>query len=274
MKLGFHLKLEQTQKLIMTPQLKMAIAMLQYSRMELQEYVQRELLENPVLEIRENEEKEREELSEQEKVEVDEFPWEEYLRDTSLDSSFTSFYPKGDPPSIDNYAREGKTLQDDLMEQLHLMPLSREKYNIASYLVGNLDSNGYLQGSLSELASSIGATEKELAAGLSLVQSLEPPGVGGRNIRECLLLQLSRIGSAPPPLVKEIITDYLPAAADNRYRYISSRLGCEQGQVQGAIDYIRAHFNPKPGSIYGGVDETRYITPDLTVEKIGQEYII
>ena len=130
MKLDFHLKLEQTQKLIMTPQLKMAISMLQYSRMELQEYVQQELLENPVLEIQENEEKEREDITAQDKVETDDFPWEEYLRDSSLDSSFASFYPKEDPPSIDNYAREGKTLQDDLMEQLRLMPLSREEYNI------------------------------------------------------------------------------------------------------------------------------------------------
>lgn len=274
MKLDFHLKLEQTQKLIMTPQLKMAISMLQYSRMELQEYVQQELLENPVLEIQENEEKEREDITAQDKVETDDFPWEEYLRDSSLDSSFASFYPKEDPPSIDNYAREGKTLQDDLMEQLRLMPLSREEYNIASYLVGNLDGNGYLRGDLGELASSIGATEKELAAGLAIVQSLEPPGVGGRNIRECLLLQLHRIDSVPPPLVEEIITGYLPAAADNRYRYISSRLGCEQEQVQAAIDFIRNYLNPKPGNIYGSGEETRYITPDLTVEKVGQEYII
>ncbi len=274
MRLDFHLKLEQTQKLIMTPQLKMAISMLQYSRIELQEYVQRELLENPVLEIQENGEKEEEDITTPDKTEADDFPWEEYLRDSNLDNSFASFYPKEDPPSIDNYAREGKTLQGDLMEQLHLMPLSREEYNITSYLVGNLDSNGYLRGDLAELAFSIGATEKELTAGLDILQGLEPPGIGGRNIRECLLLQLHRILLSPPPLVEEIITNYLPAVADSRYRYISSRLGCEPEQVQVAIDFIRNHLNPKPGNIYGEGEETRYITPDLMVEKVGEEYII
>ncbi len=279
MKLDFQLKLEQTQKLIMTPQLKMAITMLQYSRIELQEYVQRELLENPVLEIGENEEKEREDtgqkdVSEGDSAERDDFPWEEYLRDSNLDSNPAPVYRKEDPPSIDNYAREVKTLQDDLMEQLRLMPLSRENYNIACYLVGNLDSNGYLRADLDELALSIGATEKELADGLAIVQGLEPPGVGGRNIRECLLLQLGRIEITPPSLAAEIITNYLPAAADNRYRYISAKLGCTQEQVQEAIDFIRGNLNPKPGNIYAGGEETRYITPDLTVEKVGREYII
>ncbi|NMA92676.1 MAG: RNA polymerase factor sigma-54 [Firmicutes bacterium] len=274
MKLDFHLRLEQSQKLIMTPQLKMAISMLQYSRMELREYIQQELLENPVLEMREEGEKENDDLTDEEKVEDDEFPWEEYLRDSNLDCSLPTFYPKDDPPPIDSYAREGRTLQDDLSEQLRLMSLPRAEYNIASYLVGNLDGNGYLRGNLDELAFSLGASEKELAAGLALVQGLEPPGVGARDIWECLLLQLKRINLVPPPLVEKIITHYLPAAADNRYRYIASRLGCEQEQVQSAIDFIRDHLNPKPGNIYGSGEETRYIIPDLTVEKVGKEYII
>ena len=93
MKLDFHLRLEQSQKLIMTPQLKMAISMLQYSRMELREYIQQELLENPVLEMREEGEKENDDLTDEEKVEDDEFPWEEYLRDSNLDCSLPHVLP-------------------------------------------------------------------------------------------------------------------------------------------------------------------------------------
>lgn len=277
MKLDYQLKLEQTQKLIITPELKLAITLLQYSTVELLDYVQQELLENPILEMPEGEEKEREEAApsgqeEEKERPEDEFPWEEYLRDAGTD--YYSYAPplREQYPSVENYPGEEKTMMDDLLEQLRLMALPREEFAAAAFLVGNLDNNGYLQGELEELAGPAGVTVAELAHALEIVQNLEPAGIGSRNLQECLLLQLDRM-ETPPPLAVEIIRQYLPAAADGRYRHIASRLGCDQKQIQEAIDFIRT-LNPKPGSIYGGGDEARYIIPDLIVEKVSSDYVV
>ncbi len=278
MKLDYQLKLEQTQKLILTPELKLAITLLQYSTVELLDFVQQELLENPVLEMFEGEVKAREEIApdkqEQEERREDEFPWEDYLRDTGTDqfavsggASFREQYH-----SIENYPGEEKSMVEDLLEQLRLLSLAPEEYAMAAYLVGNLDSNGYLRGELGELAVSPGVTVEELEQALAIVQSLEPTGVGSRNLRECLMLQLNAL-ALPPPLAVDIVRRHLPAAADGRYRHIASCLGCDQQQVQEAVAFIRT-LNPKPGNIYGAGVKVRYIVPDLIVEKVSDDYVV
>ena len=128
MKLDYELKLEQTQKLIITPELKMAITLLQYSSLELLDYIQEELLNNPVLEISDESEDERlepeqEELAAGELPSNDEFPWEEYFRDVDLDLAMQSSGPNAFselPPAIDNYAVETESMAEDLLGQLRL----------------------------------------------------------------------------------------------------------------------------------------------------------
>jgi RNA polymerase sigma-54 factor len=277
MKLDYQLKLEQTQKLIITPELKLAIMLLQFSTLELLDYIQEELLNNPVLEIREGEEKEVELSRDEEPFAASaegEFPWEEYFRDMGLDPAA----PAGKTaqpdwaPTVENCAGEPGTMLEDLLGQLRLMPLSPRQYSIAAYLVGNLDSNGYLRGDLHELACALGVALEELESVLEILHGLEPPGIASRNLQECLLLQLANLDS-PPPLAVEIVRRYLPATADGRYRHIASRVGCDLEEVRDAVDFIRT-LNPKPGSIFGGGDEARYIIPDIIVEKVGRDYIV
>lgn len=276
MKLDYQLKLEQTQKLIITPELKLAIALLQFSTVELLDYVQEELLNNPVLEIQDGEEKESEESAEQLPAREDKFPWEEYFRDMDLDTTpaVPSYTPRDweGLSSVENCAGGPGTMVEDLLGQLRLMPLSPRQFSVAAYLVGNLDSNGYLQGDLEDLALALGAPVDELESVLEIVQDLEPTGIAGRNLQECLMLQLTSLDN-PPPLAVEIVRHYLAAAADGRFRHIASRLGCEIKEVQEAIDFIRT-LNPKPGSVFGGGDETRYIIPDIIVEKVDQDYVV
>lgn len=271
MKLDYQLKLEQTQKLIITPELKLAISLLQYSTVELLNYLQQELQENPVLEAGEAEDSEREVCSPEEPTEAeDDFPWEEYFRDRSYES-FDPVYPAREPlPSVENYAGEARTLAQELTEQLSLLPLPAEERSVAIYLVGNLDSRGYLQGELEELARPLDALPHELESALKVIQGLDPAGVGCRDLRECLTLQLERDNN-PSPLAMTIVREFLPAVADGRFEYIVSRLRCGRKEIREAIDLIRT-LNPKPGSGYSGGSETSYIIPDLVVEKVGGDY--
>lgn len=280
MKLDYNLKLEQTQKLIITPELKLAITLLQYSSLELQDHIQEELLNNPALELLETKEKPEESDPEAETAsdssEENEFPWEEYFRDMDLE---TSVYPTGKTwdrseyqPTIENCAGVSGTMLEDLLGQLRMLPLTRRQYSIAAYLAGNLDHNGYLQGELEEFTASLGATIRELEDGLHIVQKLEPAGIGCRNLQECLILQLRKL-EQPPELAFEVVNHYLPAAADCRFRYIASQLRCEDKVVEEAVEFIRT-LNPKPGSIFGEGEETRYIVPDVIVENVDGNYVI
>lgn len=282
MKIDFNLKLEQVQKLIITPELKLAITLLQYSSQELQDHIQEELLNNPVLEVQDSREAEKEEdkeieLPTPEDIPVDaDFPWDEYFRDMDID---TAAYSNGKTkassayqPSVENCARGSGNMLEDLLGQLRLLPLTLRQYRLAAYLVGNLNHNGYLQCDIGELASALGADAKALEKALHIIQRLEPPGIGCRNLQECLMLQLERV-EKPPPLTSEIIRRFLPAVADCRYRYISARLGCEEQAVLDAVDFIRT-LNPKPGSVYGEGDDVRYIIPDVIAEKVNDHYIV
>lgn len=279
MKLDYQLKIEQTQKLIITPELKLAITLLQYSTMELHDYIQEELLSNPVLELGEGESEAEEEPPGETEPEVspdDEFPWEEYFRDMDLGPAEYASNPAGrdwsEFPTVDICAGSPRTMMEDLLGQLRLMRLSPRQYSIAAYLIGNLDPNGYLSSDLGELATALGVTVEEMEAVLHIVQGLEPIGIGSRGLQECLLLQLHGMDS-PPPLAVKIVEQYLPATADGRYRQIATRLGCDVKEIQDAVDFIRT-LNPKPGSIYNGASETRYIVPDINVEQVEGKYEI
>jgi len=285
-KLDYNLKLEQTQKLIITPELKLAITLLQYSALELQDHIQEELVNNPVLEVMENREEEKSEEAEidsegpvdssEEQIFGNDFPWEEYFRDMGLDSAGD----KGGSvkqvnetqPTVENCAGMTGTMLEDLLSQLRMFSLSDRQYKLTAFLAGNLDRNGYLQGDLEELAPVLGVKVKELEEALKVVQKLEPTGIGCRSLQECLSLQIQKMDN-PPAAAVDIVNHYLPAAADGRYRYIASRLKCDEKTIEEAVDFIRT-LNPKPGSIYGEGEETRYIVPDVVVEKVDGKYVV
>lgn len=284
MKLDYDLKLEQTQKLIITPELKLAITLLQYSALDLEDHIQQELVNNPVLEVMENREDEKndeaeadQELTDQdESIYGNDFPWEEYFRDRGLDFSAEKVgnlrRTIENQPIIENCAGVTGTMLEDLLSQLRMFSLKDRQYRLAAFLAGNLDRNGYLQGEMEEFAPVLGVKVEELEDALKLVQKLEPAGIGCRNLQECLFLQIQRM-SNPPALAADIVNHYLPAAADGRYRYIASRLKCDEETVKKNVAFIRT-LNPKPGSVYGEGEETRYIVPDVVVEKVDEKYVV
>ncbi|MBM4236520.1 MAG: RNA polymerase factor sigma-54, partial [Firmicutes bacterium] len=203
-------------------------------------------------------------------------PWDEYFRDMDLDSSYYTPVRSREAaelqPTVENCAGLSGSMQEDLCAQLRMLNLSPQQFTVAAYLAGNLDHNGYLQGELEDLTEVIGAELDETEEALKVIQKLEPAGIGCRNLQECLLLQLQRLDN-PPHLAIEIVNNYLPAAADGRYRFLTSRLGCTEEAIKEAVEFIRT-LNPKPGSIFGEGEETRYIVPDITVEKIDGQYLV
>jgi RNA polymerase sigma-54 factor len=271
MKLGFDLRLEQAQKLIITPQLQQAVALLQYSSMELLDYIQKELVDNPLLELEERldpgqKQKEKDKGESQEEVQ-----WEDYFQDYE-DYGFKTKEHDQEHPSLESNASRPFSLQEHLLFQLQLTHLSATEYAIGEFLIGNIDRNGYLQGSLEELAGTLGVKQEELLAVLEQIQQFEPLGVGARSIEECLWLQAVKREDRPP-FAEEIIKHFLPDVAEGHYHKIARKLGCEPVAVQEAVDFIRT-LEPKPGSFLGDNNDTRYITPDIIVQKVGSDYVV
>ncbi len=280
MKLDYNLELEQSQRLVITPELKIAIALLQTSALELKDYLEDELLNNPVLEVLETPEEKMEAAPAEELMDsllyAKDQPWEDQIFETDvfrynqradyidINTQKTIFKDYSSSPS--------GSLYDDLLAQLRMLTLEPNLNRMAAFLVGSLDDNGYLQGDIEDLSKTIGSSVGELKKALSIIQKLEPAGVGCRNLQECLLLQVDRDESYPD-LCRDVIRHFLPAAADGRYSFISSQLGCDEISVKNSVELIRK-LNPKPGSMYHQSNETRYIVPDVIVEKVDSDYIV
>lgn len=273
--IGYGLKLEQTQKLVMTPELRQAITVLQLSSLELSQYVGQELLENPFLEIREDETGEQPEEAPEEPAEREkesETDWEEYFsdyadqvpervsRDTVRDNSY------------ENFVSRAPTLSEHLLFQLDLSPYRGTVKEIGAYLIGNLDEHGYLRCSVDEVCACLHVEESEVARAIGVLQGFDPPGIGARDLRECLLNQLDQSGSVDP-LVRRIVESHLEDLGGGKLSLIARRLSVTIQEVQRAVDVIK-RLEPKPGCNFSGAEDNRYIVPDVVLEKVGGEYVI
>ena len=284
MSMNFELKIEQSQKLVMTPELHQAITLLQFSSLELVDYIQEEITTNPLLEIQEKEENDESGTDDKETTDVPEpldknekapFEWEDYFSDNEpyYRRGITEpYYRDQEPSSFEQFVSGENTLHEHLNFQLLMSTLDKKQTAIAEYLIGNLDSSGYLQGTLSDHACFLGVGQKEVEKTLALIQTFDPAGVGARNLRECLLIQM-RERKNVPPLAEKIIQDYLPGIARGNFRDMAHKLNVSQKELQEAVDFVRT-LNPKPGANLGGAGETKYIVPDVIVEKVENEYVV
>jgi RNA polymerase sigma-54 factor len=155
--------------------------------------------------------------------------------------------------------------------QLQMSDLSPEERAAAEWVLGNLDDDGYLQSSVEDVARQAGVAQDIVERALVGVQRLDPAGVGARNLRECLLLQLRALG-VDDPLVYALVEDHLDALQKRDFRGIARALGKSLEEV-GAAAHVIARLDPRPGRAYGG-DDPIYITPDIYVHKVGDEFHI
>ena len=285
-------QLRLSQQLVMTPQLQQAIKLLQLSRLELVTSIQAELEQNPVLEeespdfdelpqeIRAEEEFEGEAPSERssdtetpdarEASDLDKIAdvdWQDYL--DSNPQTGMSVIRDDDRPSIDATATRRPTLQEHLQWQMQLSSFSKAEQVAATWILGNLDDDGFLQASVEELVRQSGADEASVESALAKVQALDPTGVAARDLRECLLLQLDAL-HLDDPLVRTLIEDHLGHLQKRDFRTIAREAGVSIEEAAIA-DNVIAALEPRPARAFGG-DETIYITPDIYVYKVGDDF--
>jgi RNA polymerase sigma-54 factor len=298
MKTGLSQHTSMRQELRVNPRLYQAMDMLYMPMMDLQQHLKQELLANPFLELLEPEEEppeqaqadqEKEQKEQQEKAE--EFDWEEILLNGFEVGGTREQYEQLE--YIEPVTVETKNLIDHLREQLQMMDLTPRQLLLAEEFLGNINDEGYLAASVDEIVGSVNhllgehAAERtsdddeeapaapepytlaEAEAMLAILQRLDPPGVGARDLRECLLIQLredTRTDSVTFRLVDEAFADLIA----HRWNDLAKRFGIDPAAVQRAADEL-AKLDPKPGLKYTDRDDG-YITPDLVVEKIGDQY--
>jgi RNA polymerase sigma-54 factor len=174
-------------------------------------------------------------------------------------------------PSFETFLSAPITLGDHLRSQLSLVLMSDEAREAAESIIGNLDENGYLTASLDEIREASGYRREDLETALQVVQSLEPSGVGARDVRECLLLQLeSRNGKGG--VAWQIVFEHLKLVELRQFKEITRLLGRPPEHIQIAIQVIQ-HLNPRPGLRYSS-SGARQVEPDVTIFKEGDDYII
>ncbi|MGH9341510.1 MAG: RNA polymerase factor sigma-54 [Acidobacteriota bacterium] len=270
------LNVHMSQRLAMTPSLLQKIELLALSRIELSELITQELTENPVLEEAAetentdgNQEKEKEKKEDSEYEDFDyEYFFGEYLNSGYQRREWES---NDDKPSFEMFLANPSSLADHVNWQLSLCEISRELYQIAYFIVGNIDQDGYLTSSVEEMAENLGLPLEQVEEALTLVQTLDPLGVGARDLRECLLLQL-RAAGWENTLVENLVRDCLPQIQAKKFKEIARQLDCDLEAVSEALDEIR-HFSPRPGQKYSS-DEPVYIQPDVYISKVGDDYQI
>ena len=273
MRLSYGMKLEQTQKLIMTPELRQAIMVLQLSAMDLAQYVEHAMLENPLLEVTEEEHEE----TPSSKEEKDDFAeeWCDYLAECGqIERSFeqAAGYEEKEHYSLEHFVAQAPSLHDHLSFQLRLALSDPEDVEIGEFLIGNINDRGYLNISLEEVQKVSGYEMQEIERILHVIQSFDPSGVGARDLQECLLIQLDQGGQCTPVLEK-IIHCFLDDLANGNLLKIATSMGITVQEVQHQADIIKS-LDPIPARNFSRPGENRYITPDVVVEKVNDEYVI
>ncbi len=281
MEMKHSLHLTQRQSLIMTPRLQQALKLLQVPTLELQQLLKQEVLQNPLLEevdevvdqedlAREDSPEEQANQEADDPAEEDSIDWNEYLSDGTLDRTFV---PQSETSIefLEKVPVTRTTLAESLLEQLHFLNLPESQMRIAEFLVCSLDDRGWVVTPMEEIVDSLQVPQDEIEKALLVVQALEPAGVGARDLRECLLIQLDARGDRDT-MPWQLIHDHFDHLVNRRFPEIARLLKVSGEDVQAAADEI-ATLNPRPGTSVSA-DDPKYVTPDLIVERVDEEYVV
>lgn len=282
MRMGYDLVLEQQQKLIMTPELKLALKILQLPAVELEELIQHELEANPVLDIvdENRDEKpeaqhkqEKQEKKEKEKEKEKEIDWKEYFQYQGKSYSAEGFdSDEASEFSYENFATYSYTLKDHLISQLRVSSINKNLRDIGEYIIESLDENGYLTISREDMSVILNVKPEVVSEALSVIQTFDPFGVGAADLKECLLIQLKNKDILDKK-VETMVMNHLDDIACNRINNISKKLSISIEEAQKFSDIIK-NLEPKPGRAFEGNTATKYVTPDAYIEKAGNEYVV
>ncbi len=281
--------MQQSQSLalqqILAPQLQQSLLILQTPLLELRNLVQQEMETNPVLE----------ELPDEPSIDgpngaepsADNNFKEEFEKLASLDEEWRDYMAQSASYSSEGFrgSQEAQdkrqfffdsiavqeTLQQNLVSQLNQTALNADDRKTAELIIGNIDDNGFLQSTPEEMALSSGVPNEDFEKMLALIQGFYPPGVGGRDLRECLLIQLQREGRESG-IEYKIVSEHMEDLGKRRFPEIARRMGISVEEVQEAANNI-ARLNPRPGQVFAAAPQN-YVLPDVTVEKVDGDYQI
>jgi RNA polymerase sigma-54 factor len=284
-------QLRLSQQLVMTPQLQQAIKLLQLSRLELADLVQQELQENPVLEetVETEEDLPREVAADSHDAEapsteasgdvpenreasdadkIADIDWQNYAEAYPQTGFQGEARDDDERRSLEGTLTRRETLAEHLEWQLQLSDASEAERVAATWLIGNLDENGYLRADLEEIARRSGVAFGVVESALRKLQAFDPAGVAARDLRECLLLQIAAL-QIDDPMVRTLVSDHIEALQKRDFRGIARALGVTIEEVAAAARVI-GRLEPRPGRPFGGEDPV-YIVPDIYVYKVGDE---
>jgi RNA polymerase sigma-54 factor len=303
---GLHLSQRMALSQVLAPQLQQSLALLQAPTLELKALIEQELQQNPVLEENLTEEIEQEgknqespqpdmadpaeppadvtfdPATEKATSPADDFQ-AEFERLAQLDQEWRDHFSQTNVPQRSSQEDEERrqfmfdslvadtSLQETLLEQVRLSELAEELRSIAEMIIGNIDDYGYLQASTDELAFSTNIPAEKIAEVLKVIQSFHPPGVGARDLRECLLLQLER-ADRKETLEYRIVDQFFDALGKRRLPEIGRGLGLDVDEVQQAVERI-SHLEPRPGRAFLP-DNDQYILPEVFVQKVAEEWTV
>jgi RNA polymerase sigma-54 factor len=275
-----NLRLQQ--QLVMTPQLQMAIKLLQLSKLELVEMIQQEIETNPTLEdshiisAEEDKDKTDKEPLNTKEVTIDEkfdnyLDWHNYLDEFNSTGKIHFESEKKDATDLEAFTTNKTSLADHLRWQLLMKQPSPEDEEIGSHIIGNINKNGYLDISVEDIAENSHYSTDKIHQILSLIQSFDPPGIGAADLKECLLLQTKHL-AVENPLINDIIRFHIKNLEAKRYQIIAKSLKTDINSVISAVQFIKT-LDPKPGDKFND-DHLIYIIPDVYVYKEGDDYLI
>lgn len=303
---GLHLSQRMALQQVLAPQLQQSLALLQAPVLELRALVEQELQQNPVLEEeypvdRAQDSKSYKEIdfesadpaepppdvkfdpaTDRETKITDDFQ-AEFERLAQIDQEWRDYFAEANLPLRSREDEEERrkfmldslvattSLQEHLLEQVRLSDLPEDRYPIAESIIGNIDDNGYLRASIDEIAFATNVPAEQVAEVLKVIQTFNPPGVGARNLRECLLLQLER-ADRKDSLEYRIISEHMELLGKRRFPDIARALGVTVEDVQSAW-YRITQLEPRPGRDFSH-DENLYVVPEIFVRKVGDDYVV
>ncbi|MFA5844282.1 MAG: RNA polymerase factor sigma-54 [Coriobacteriia bacterium] len=268
---------ELRQRVTLSPQVYQGLSILAMPVTELKVLVEQELLENPTLEVEEFEDEpgEIEEPEERADGEVEDRAWDEWLDQYEDLDSMDPVVPR-DPNAEEINAEEFVggvlTFSDHLLDQIGMLDVSDPVARAARAVVGSLDDDGFFVGDFDEVAALADVTLDEAEAGLSVVQQLDPPGVGARDLREALRIQMEYLG-IDDPLLDAIIAGHLDDVAANHFRKIARALHSDEAEVRRAVGTLRL-LNPRPAGAFSPGPAPSYIVPDVTLRRFGDDWVV
>ncbi len=238
---NFSQQQKQMQKMAMTQQLQQSIQMLQYNTEDLRSFLENKALENPLMDV---------------KVESD-------YAEQPIRKSSNQTYQEQENNYLNQIPDRSISLFEFLLEQIHLNYRDTYLRQLIIFLVEYIDVNGYLTIALEEAMTVTGASYIQMLDGLTLLQQLDPAGVGARDLQECLLLQIERDDQAPE-LAYIVIEEEFENFANRKWQEVATKYAVERSVIQGIHDYVQL-LSPFPGAAFGDTDE-QFINPDLLVK--------